>query len=176
MDKGVDTGDILDIEKVEIESNENAGQMFSKLSFVTASLLLKVLDNAKEGKLVAKKQNEEEATYAPMIKKEMALIDFNKEAQEIVNAIRGFNPWPVAYCFLDSKRLKVFSAEVAENKEGVIGSVVENQGKLTVICANNTAISFGEVQIEGGKRMSASDFLKGNKIPVGTLLLEGEKI
>lgn len=173
MDKGMDTGDILEVSKTDIMPFETADELFERLSVLTADLLVETLRKAEQGTLVAVKQNENEATYAPIITKEMALIDFNKPAQDIFNLVRGFNSWPVAYCYLDGKRFKIYACEVSGSSNAAPGTVVDADS-LKVVCGDNNCIVLKEVQLEGGKRMTAEDFLKGNKIPVGTVLSQGE--
>lgn len=169
MDKGLDTGDILQIKFTEIGREETSQQLFERLSLITAELLSDTLKKVEKGALTAIKQDESNASYAPIIKKEMALIDFNKSAEEIYNAVRGFNSWPVAYTFLDGKRLKIFSCKVCEDTCNTVGTVIKNDGQLVVSCKDKS-VSLTEIQLEGSKRMMVEDFLKGNSIPLGTSL------
>ncbi len=169
MDKGIDTGDILEAAKTEIKEGETADELFDRLSLITASLLSSTLKKAENGELKPVKQNDNEATYAPIIKKEMALIDFSKPAEQIYNAVRGYNSWPVAYCFLDGKRFKIFSCTISDNIKGKIGEIICKNGEMFVVCGEKS-IKLCEIQLEGGKRMSVSDFLKGKQLPEGTVL------
>ncbi len=173
MDKGIDTGDILQISKTKIREKETAEQLFDRLSLITAQLLSDTLKKAEKGELKAVKQDESQATYAPIINKEMALIDFSKSAKEVYNAVRGFNSWPVAYCYLEGKRLKVFSCSVVEGNSENPGTVICSDGQLVVACGQY-AVSLEEIQLEGSKRMSVTDFLKGKTVAVGTVLTKGE--
>ena len=172
MDKGIDTGDILGVSKTKIVEGETSDQLFERLSVITADLLTETLTRAEKGTLNPVKQNEEEASYAPIINKEMALIDFSKSAVEIYNLARGFNSWPVAYCYLDGKRFKIYSCIVDGKSVAAPGTVVDD--KLSVACGDGNCIVLCDVQLEGGKRMSASDFLKGKKVSAGTVLTKGE--
>lgn len=174
MDKGIDTGDILKIRKTKIGENETAEELFERLSVITAELLTETLRDVEQGNITPQKQNEEEATYAPIINKEMALIDFSKSANDIFNAVRGFNSWPVAYCMFEDKRLKVFACKVCGNSDLPYGTVA-NSETLSVVCGDGKCIELTEIQLEGSKRMSADEFLKGKKIPVGTILIGGEQ-
>ena len=169
MDKGMDTGDILDTAVVDIGENETAEELFERLSVVSADLMIKTLKSIESGTAKPTKQNEDEATYAPIIKKEMAHLDFSKTAYELKCAIRGYYSWPCAFCFIEGKRVKVISADIAEGK-GKAGTVIDNNGKLVIACGNNTAIELKTVQPEGSKAMSASQMLCGFKIPIGTTL------
>ena len=173
MDKGIDTGDILGVSTLKIEPNETSDELFVRLSYVTAELLIETLELAEQEKLIAVKQNEDDASYAPIITKEMALIDFNKSAKDIFNLVRGFNSWPVAYCYLDGKRFKIYSCEVSGKADAAPGTIVD-EANLMVACGDGNCIVLKEIQLEGSKRMNANEFLKGKKLPVGTVLTLGE--
>ena len=170
MDVGLDTGDILETVQTKIYDNETGEELFNRLSVLTANLMLSTVDKAQKGLLTPVKQNDQEATYAPIIKKEMGLLDFSKTAFDLKNLIRGFNSWPVAYTFFNGKRLKVFTAEIGEATDKAPSTVIKTGDILQIACGNNTSIIFKEVQLEGSKRMSVADMLKGNAIDVGTML------
>lgn len=167
MDKGIDTGDILNTAVVDIGEEETAEELFDRLSVVSADLMIKTLKNIENKTATAVKQNDAEATYAPIIKKEMAHLDFSKTAYELKCAVRGYYSWPCAFCFIEGKRIKVISADVVEGK-GEAGTVIDNNGKLVIACGDNTALELKTVQPEGSKVMAASQMLCGFKIPVGT--------
>ncbi|MBR2489287.1 MAG: methionyl-tRNA formyltransferase [Clostridia bacterium] len=167
MDKGMDTGDILETEKVKIGGNETAEQLFERLSVVSADLMVSTLSKLERGEVTPKKQNEAEATYAPIIKKEMALLDFNKTAKELSCAVRGYYSWPCAYFFLNGKRIKVISAVEGIKTEKCAGSIFSVDGKLYVSC-KDSSLEILELQPEGSKPMFAKQFLNGNQIPDGT--------
>ncbi len=170
MDVGLDTGDILETVQTEIYANETGEELFNRLSVLTAELMLSTIEKAQKGLLTPIKQLDENATYAPIIKKEMGLLDFSKDASELKNLIRGFNSWPVAYTFLNGKRLKVFSADIGEATEKTPSTVIKSGNTLQIACGNNTSIIFNEVQLEGSKKMQVSDMLKGNAVEVGVKL------
>ena len=169
MDKGMDTGDILSVREVEILPEDTSETLFEKLSFITADLIVKAINDIETEKITPRKQNDADATYAPIINKEMAHLDFSKSADELCNAVRGFNPWPVAFCFINGRRLKVFSAKPCRNNSGCYGEVIDNNGKLVISCGNNTAIELLTVQPEGGKIMTAAEMLRGKSIDLGTV-------
>ena len=98
----------------------------------------------------------------------MGHIDFSKSASEILCLIRGFNPWPCAYFMLDGKRIKVFSAKISE-KSGKIGEVLEANNQFIIACGKKS-IELLEIQLEGSKRMLASEMLRGKKIEKGTVV------
>ncbi len=170
MAMGMDTGDILETETVDICYNETGESLFDKLAPITAELLLKTIAKAENNELAPKKQDERLATYAPIITKEMALINFSDSAENIRNLIRGFNPWPVAYFMCDGKRYKVFSAEVGENTSKPAGTVVSLDATVDIACGDGKVLKITELQSEGSKRMAASLWLNGKKFDVGTLL------
>ncbi len=170
MDKGLDTGDILLTAKTQINENETAEELFDRLCTITADLMLNTLDKLVNGEITPKKQDEEKASYAPIIKKEMGLLNFNKSAEELKNLVYGFNSWPVAYTFLNGKRLKVFTAEIV-NKSGEPFSVVSLNGGICVGCGEKS-LRLLSVQLESSKRMNSTELLKGHTVNIGDKLGE----
>lgn len=170
MDEGMDTGEMLIQEETDILPEETAGQLHDRLAALGAKTLIETLDGMESGKLKSIPQPSSNVTYAPIIKKEMAQIDFNKPAETVVNAVRGFNPWPISYFYFEGKRVKVYKARVV-NAFGRAGEVIKSDGCLLIAC-RDLAVEFLEVQPEGSKRMPASDMLRGRPIKVGTLLGE----
>lgn len=167
MDKGLDTGDIILKAQTEIKPYETSGELYERLAVIGANLLLETLDLIKDGKATREKQNDSESTYAPMLNKDMAVLDFSKTAKEICSLVCGLNPWPVAYTMLDGKRLKVFMAKVCEGS-GKAGEILDNK-KFIVACKDG-AVEFTKVQIEGSKAQSGEEFLRGKKLQIGTIL------
>ncbi len=167
MDEGMDTGDIIEMSEVSISEDMNADELYDVLTKTAADLILETLKKIENGTAVYTKQDDNSSSYAPIIKKEMALIDFNKTANEIHNAVRGFYSWPTAYFYLNGKRIKVYKTKVLEGVSATPSSVIENDKRFIVACGENTAIELLEIQGEGSKRMTAQSFLMGNKIPVG---------
>ena len=168
MDEGMDTGDIIDVAETDIGENETAEELFNRLSVITADLILKVLEDIENGAEVKTKQNETEATYTPMIKKEMAHLDFNEDAKTLFNKVRGFYSWPCAYFVLEGKRVKVISAKVAKGGDYESGVVIDSDKRLVISAGNNTAIEVLTVQPEGSKPMTVQTMLNGHKIVLGT--------
>ena len=171
MDEGVDTGDILEVKKLPIGENETAEELFDRLSQFSAELMLSTLEKLENGEISPQKQAEE-ATYAPMIKKEMALVDFSKSATEVHNAVRGFYSWPCAYFFLDGKRIKVIKTRIGEKTNQQCGTVIGNTDELVIACGNGTSVRILELQPEGSKPMTAKQMLCGKTIPLGTVIGE----
>lgn len=162
MDVGLDTGDMLLRETVAIGPEETAGELFDRLAALCPALLLKTLRGLEEGTIVPEKQNEAEATYVGMLDKAMAEIDWNKPARTIHDLIRGLNPWPVAKTKFDGKIFKIYSSRVREQSiKGDVGTLLADGGRLFVRCGEG-ALELLEVQLEGARRMSAADFLRGH--------------
>ena len=173
MDKGIDTGDILEQTEVLIGENETAEELFERLSVISAELMVSTLEKTEKGELKPQKQVESEATYAPIIKKEMAFIDFKTmTAREVFNAVRGYYSWPAAYFFLDGKRIKIIKTAVGVKSNLEAGSVADSSQNFSIVCADGVTIKLLEIQPEGKAAMNAKQFLNGNKIPVGALIGE----
>ncbi len=170
MDEGMDTGDMLETVTVNIGDDETSEQLFERLTDEAAKLVCSTVDKLAKGEITPVKQNEAEATYAPIIKKEMAQIDFNKTASEIHNLVRGLYGWPTAYFMLEGKRVKVFKTEVLTVTDKAPSTVIKSDNEFVVACGDNTAIKFIELQPEGSKRMEAKQWLLGKKIEINSLI------
>ncbi|MFR4261817.1 MAG: methionyl-tRNA formyltransferase [Butyricicoccaceae bacterium] len=168
MAEGLDTGDMLLTYETKIGEKETAGELFDRLAQSGAELLTQTL--VKLDEITPRPQDDAQSCYAHMLDKQMAVIDWSKSAHEIDCLIRGLNPWPIALTMLSGERLKVFAAEKA-NGNGEPGTVLEADPKkgLTVACGEG-ALKLIEIQLVGGKRMKATDFLRGHVIEVGTKL------
>lgn len=171
MAEGLDTGDMLLSKSVEVGRTETASELYSRLSFIGADLLAETIDRLNSGSLEPVSQNDDEASYAPMLSKEMSRIDFSKSAEEVKNQIQGLSDWPCAVFYLDDARMKVYRCEVvdASSDKYTPGEIV-NEKDFTVACGVGT-LRFLEVQAEGSKRMSTLDYLRGKPIKKGTVLL-----
>ncbi len=167
MDEGMDTGDILQTAEIDIGEQETAEELFDRLAVLSADLMVSTLKAVEAETIKPIKQDEREATYAPIIKKEMAHIDFDKTAAEICNAVRGFYSWPCAFCFINGKRIKVIKAVVSNLKPSENGIVIANDNKLVISCKDGS-VELVSVQPEGAKQMSAVQMLNGHKIELGT--------
>lgn len=168
MAEGLDTGDMLLTYETKVGEKETAGELFDRLAQSGAELLTETL--VKLNDITPRPQDDAQSCYAHMLDKQMAVIDWSKSAHEIDCLIRGLNPWPIALTTLSGERLKVFAAEKA-NGRGDPGTVLEADPKkgLTVACGEG-ALGLTEIQLVGGKRMKATDFLRGHAIEVGTKL------
>ena len=168
MDEGLDTGDILLAEHCTLEEKETGGSLFDKLAKLGGPLILQVLREIEAGELHPVPQKEEEHTYARMLSKETGRIDFTKSAEELERLIRGLNPWPSAYCFLEGKMLKIWEADVLslkkdlpEAEEGPAGTIIQIAKDSFVIKTGQGYLQVFSVQLEGKKRMDAASFLRG---------------
>lgn len=168
MAEGLDTGDMLLTYETKVGEKETAGELFDRLAQSGAELLIQTL--VKLDEITPRPQDDAQSCYAHMLDKQMAVIDWSKSAHEIDCLIRGLNPWPIALTTLSGERLKVFAAEKAAGN-GEPGTVLEANPKkgLTVACGEG-ALKLTEIQLVGGKRMKATDFLRGHAIEVGTKL------
>lgn len=170
MDEGIDTGDIILKNELLIEPNETAGELMSRLAVLGSKTLLETLGMLSNNTVVRVPQNNSQATLAPILKKSLAFINFNKPALEVHNLIRGINPWPVAKVNLNGKMLKVYKSKVIEKDfiKGIPGTIIDNE-EFVVACLKGS-IALLEVQLEGGKKMLAKDFLRGHKVKVGEII------
>lgn len=168
MAEGLDTGDMLLTYETKVGEKETAGELFDRLAQSGAELLTQTL--VKLDEITPRPQDDAQSCYAHMLDKQMAVIDWSRSAHEIDCLIRGLNPWPIALTTLSGERLKVFAAEKA-NGRGEPGTVLEADPKkgLTVACGEG-ALRLTEIQLVGGKRMKATDFLRGHSVAQGVKL------
>lgn len=162
----VDSGDVLLQKSVDIGEDETAGELFDRLANLGAEALVGGLRLIESGRAVFTPQDHSKATHYPMLSKEDGHIDWNSNAQEILCKIRGMNPWPSAYCYLDGKIFKIWRANVAQDELGI--GEIQIQGKSMKIGCGDGAIEALEVQLEGKRRMDTASFVAGVKIQNGT--------
>lgn len=172
----LDAGDILLQKAIPIADNDTGGTLHDKLAVLGAQALRESLTLLKQGKLIAQPQNEAEATYAPLIKKEDGRIDWSKEAVTIERRIRAFNPWPSAYTTLHGQLFKIFVAQVVEMGEKGEASQ-PFPGTVTAVTMESLTVATGagfltlnEVQLAGKKRLPVREFLKGYHLTPGLVL------
>ncbi|CUH92349.1 methionyl-tRNA formyltransferase [Herbinix luporum] len=171
MDVKLDTGDMILQEKIPISQDETGGSLHDKLAKLGADLLVKVLEQLRDGTTKRVPQDDSEATYVGMLNKEMGLIDFSQPAIKIERMIRGLNPWPSAYTKLNGKTLKLWEAQVIEySSDALYGQVVAVNKDSFVVMTGKDALLIRELQLEGKKRLSCEAFLRGYPIEVGTIL------
>lgn len=173
MEKGLDTGDMLEKVEVAIEADDTGETLHDKLAVEGAKLILSTLDKLEAGTATRTKQNHEESCYAAMLSKDMGNIDFSKSAVEIERLIRGLNPWPCAFTKIDGKGVKIFKAQVCEVPEGAKpGEIVDVTKKTFTIACGNGGLIIKNLQPEGKKPMDTVSYLNGNKISVGMIVGE----
>jgi len=171
MEKGLDTGDMLLKCETEIGEYETASQLHDRLMIMGADLMLTTVKDLEEGKLSPQKQNDEESSYAPMISKELAKIDWSKPAREIINLICGMNSWPVAHTLYLGETMKVYRGILGRSAKGSFGQILTaSENGIEVLCGDNSTVVIKEIQFKGSKVMTVRDYLNGHKITVGEIL------
>ena len=165
MAEEMDAGDIIAIETTEIGEYETAGELYARLGLLGAGLLCKTLDAISRGTAVRTPQDSAEATFAPPLTKELSPIDWSQTAFVVLRKILGLNPWPIATTELAGTNFKVYAAiEGADDTAAKPGEIVSSgNAGLEVACADGTVI-ITELQVPGGKRMRAGDYLRGHPI------------
>lgn len=171
MAKGLDSGDMILKAKEKIKPDDTYGSLYDRLSVIGADLLIKTLDLIENGEVKRIPQNDDEATFAPMIKPELEHINWNGKNTDIVNLIKGLNPQPVAYTMLNDEKLKIWFAETIDGDyNGEPGTIVDVRKRDFVVMTAEGAVAVKEVQAQGGKRMSADAYMRGHAIEKGTIL------
>lgn len=174
MSEGLDTGDMIEKHPMSIEVDDTYGTLLERMSQVGAQELIKALALLQEGTAKTIMQNDAEATYAPIIKKEIGHIRWSDTGKEIVNLIRGLNPVPGAYCEYEGEKLKVWKAKTfgVADETADFGQILDvNNRKGIVVNAKHERVLLLEVQASGSKKMSAVDYLRGHKVLPGQSLV-----
>lgn len=170
MAKGLDTGDMLDKVVVKLDPKETGGSLHDKLKVEGAKLLINTLVKLENNSFERTPQVDDMSSYASMLSKGMGLIDFNNQAVDIERLIRGLNPWPSAYTYIQGKTLKIYDAEVLNGCGAMPGTILcTDKESFTVMCGDG-ALRIKNVQLEGKKRMDVDAFLRGFKIEPGMVL------
>ena len=171
MDEGLDTGDMIAREEIELAPDETGGSLFDKLSGMGGPLLLKTLEDLEAGRARFTPQTGE-TCYASMLKKEMGEIAWEQPAQVIERLIRGLSPWPSAYTYLGQKTLKIWAAEAmpaAGSPLGAPGEIIYVGKDRIWIQTGDGILAVRELQLEGKKRMTTDAFLRGYPVECGTI-------
>jgi methionyl-tRNA formyltransferase len=175
IEKRLDAGDIIHQEKIKINEDDDAITLFDRLSKLSGSTVIQVVDMVGSGNEVRTRQDDSKATVVRTLKKEDGRLDFNTAAKTVVNKIRGLVPWPSAYCMFKGRLLKILSAAVADcppehkdSKPGTITGLVKGTGFL--IKTSDKCVVAKFVQPESGKKMKASDFANGHSGMIGMIL------
>jgi len=171
MDAGMDTGDMLLKKETPIDPLETGGALYERLSHIGAQTLHEALEGLLSGRVSPIRQEEAEASYSPMLTKADSVVDWSAAAQAVHNRVRGLNPWPSAKTLWDGKGLKLHKTVPSGEKcPGAKPGEVVKTAPLTVACGDGYGVVLLEVQLEGGKRMGAEDFLRGNRMEAGVRL------
>lgn len=170
MAEGIDTGDMILKEEVELDAEETGGSLFDRLAKTGGELCVKTLTAIENGTATYTPQNHEEATHTTMIKKQLGEMDWTKSAQELERLVRGLNPWPSAYTHLNGKTLKIWKTSVLEKETGKEPGTIE-VGKSTIaVQTGKGMLQLEEIQLEGKKRMQTDAFLRGVSLETGMIL------
>ncbi len=171
IDTGLDTGDILLQSELAIGGEDTAESIAPTLAELGAELMAETLHGLQAGTIQPRRQDDSQASLARILKKEDGLVDFNRSAVEIVNQIRGFQPWPGAYSRFRGKALQILKAKpAAADMTFPPAELSIREGRLLVACGNHTSLELSELQIEGKKRSSASAFIQGYQPKTGEKL------
>ena len=177
MGTGLDTGDMISRIVVPLAKDETGGSLFDKLAQAGAELLVQTLPSIFDGTAIREKQPEESPTpYAAMISKKMGLLDFSKNAEELERLVRGLDPWPSAFTFINGKTLKVWKSSVLEKQaQEAPGTVIAaDKGGIQVACGQKVLV-LHEVQLEGKKRMEVDAFLRGYQLKPGDMFRDSRE-
>lgn len=172
LDEGMDTGPVLAVRETGIEETMNFEALHDRLAVMGGELLCQTLRDWKAGRIQPVPQDPSRATYAPPVRKEELRLDWRVSARELVDRIRAFDPVPGAYFVLNGRRIKCFDARVLPlRREGRAGEVLGVSGSgLVVQGGDGTCLSLGGLQLEGQRRLSAAEFLRGRPVEPGTVL------
>ena len=171
MDEGLDTGDILLSSKVEIFPDDTSGILHDRLSALGADLLIQTIKSFETGNINPIPQDHTQATYAPILKKNDGRMNWEMPAQTLEAFIRGMTPWPGAFTFHGNKRLKIFKARpIIIDTVETPGTVIKRFPDELCVATGKGVLSLIKIQSESGKRLLIKDFLRGYKIPPGTVL------
>ena len=164
LSKGMDEGDIIYSEQTEIREDETSGELSERLSVLGAELLVKTVADIANGTAPRVAQENDKATYAPPLTKDLSPIDWGESAKTVMRKIYGLQPWPTATMEFKSETLKVFGARLGIGRaSGKPGEIIDNKAGLEVVCGGGETIIITEVQAAGKRRMHAADFLRGKR-------------
>jgi methionyl-tRNA formyltransferase len=166
IDAGMDTGDILLQEEIAITPNETAPGLTKKMSEAGALLMAETLRGIANGKLVPQPQKHDEASYAPLLKKEDGHIDWNRPAQEIYNRMRGFNPWPGAYSSFRGQTCHLLAEPFSLRTltGSAPGTILQEASQILISCGHTTLLRLLSVKVQGRNQVSAVEFANGARL------------
>lgn len=172
MDEGLDTGDILLMKRLPIAENETGGSLHDKLALEAPAALEEALDLLAGGKPPREKQDESRVTHVRKLTRQDGRIDWSRPAIELDRLIRAFTPWPGTACLLKGTQMKIHQAQVIPNAEAcpAPGTIVSANAEGILVSCGQGMLNLREVQMEGGKRLPAADFLRGHPLQAGDVL------
>jgi methionyl-tRNA formyltransferase len=174
MDEGLDTGAVYTEHKIAISSTDTGATLHDKLAALGATHLVEKLPSIIDGSLLARSQQTEGVTYASKITTEECRIQWSRSAREIALSVRAFSPWPGCFTVWREKRVKIlFATESRRTYSAAVspGTIVYAQGdRLEIACSQGTALCVTDIQLEGKKRMSVEEFLRGAAFPEGEII------
>jgi methionyl-tRNA formyltransferase len=170
LDAGLDTGDMLLAAVCPVGLEETAVDVYGCLAPLGAELMVETLKRLEAGTICPEAQNHSLATLAPILRREDGLVDFSRSAKQIYDRWRGFQPWPGAHTTLRGKKLIVSKMKIGEVRSVAAGELLVDGEQMLVGCAGGTVAELLEVQMEGKKRMSAAEFLRGYQVKSGERL------
>lgn len=170
MSEGLDTGDMLAKESIKI-GTMNYSMLHDALAEIGARLMVYTLDLIEEGKISPEPQDDSKSSYAKMVFKQEGKIDFTRQPEAVERLIRGFDPWPGAFCEYEDMVMKLWKAQpLCENTGKEPGTIIEVSARGIKIACGDGALLVSEIQIPGKKRVAVSEYLKGNQIKEGIIL------
>lgn len=170
MDEGLDTGDVIALRSIPLAEDETGGSLHDKLAVEGASLCVSAVEEIAAGRATRTPQSGEETHYAHMLRKDMGNMDWSRPAVELERLVRGLNPWPATYTFYRGKMLKIWRTSLARPEElptGMEPGECRNASGRLLVCAGEGGLFLEELQLEGKKRMSCADFLRGFSLEDG---------
>ena len=170
MAKECDTGDMILVKKMPIPRDMNATELFRELAKLGADAISEAIGKIADGTAERTPQDHANATYAPMLSRELSPIDWNWTSRQILDQIRGLIPWPCATMIIGGQTVKVYRAEALGETQETAGKMKAIKRGIEVACGDGTSVLITELQAEGGKRMAANAYLNGKRIAAGTYL------
>ena len=174
MDEGLDTGDMLLKARVLIDQNMTTGELHDRLAILGGQVLVETLEKLEKNLLKPEPQNHELATYAPLLTKEHEKIDWKKSAVSVHNLVRGMNPWPGAYTFIEDRRIKIKETRLKDklDLQGQPGEVLAITSEVLWVQTGDKPLLITKVQPSGKNEMSVNDFVNGYRIKPGQIFGE----
>lgn len=172
MDVGLDTGDMLLKSTVNITPDMTAGELHDILMEDGAPLLIETINKFSKGEIVPEKQKHEESCYASMLSKETAKINWNESSKNVKNLIRGLNPWPIAYTTYKDQVMKIYESDIIEGKKDCMpGTIIKVTKAGVEVATGDGRLLLKTIQFPGGKPLRVEEFIKGNTIEEGVILV-----